>query len=98
VRLWNLRQPGDDPIVLRANQGKINSVAFSPDGARLAAGTDDQTILIWATRTEDLAQLVCGQVWRNLTLDEWRQFIGEGIPYERTCPNLPSGDVAAVKR
>ena len=25
----------------------------------------------------------------NLTLDEWREFVGQDIPYERTCPNRP---------
>jgi len=32
---------------------------------------------------------VCERVWRNLTLAEWRQFMGPDLPYERTCPNLP---------
>jgi hypothetical protein len=39
--------------------------------------------------TDGLANLVCEKVWRNLTLEEWRQFVAEDIPYERTCPNLP---------
>jgi hypothetical protein len=39
--------------------------------------------------TARIADMVCERVWRNLTLDEWRQFIGADIPYERTCPNLP---------
>ena len=39
--------------------------------------------------TRGLIESVCEKVWRNLTLDEWQRFVGEDIPYERTCPKLP---------
>jgi WD domain, G-beta repeat len=74
--------------ILRGHEGGVRSVAFSPDGTRLASGSADKSICIWAT-TETLPDRVCAKVWRNLTLDEWHWFVGEGIPYERTCPNLP---------
>jgi len=34
---------------------------------------------------------LCTRVWRNLSMDEWRLYVGENIPYERTCPSLPPG-------
>ena len=92
VRLWDLRQPTAVPTVLWGHQRVVWSVAFSPDGQTLAAGSLDQTIFIWIARTETLAEKICQQVWRNLTLDEWRQFVGEDLPYARTCPNLPAGE------
>ncbi|MGI9520307.1 MAG: hypothetical protein ACR2PG_01545 [Hyphomicrobiaceae bacterium] len=39
--------------------------------------------------TQGLADAVCEEVWRNLTLEEWQQFVGKDIPYQRICPNLP---------
>jgi hypothetical protein len=66
-------------------------VAFSPDGQRLASGSEDMAIRIWIARTETLTEMVCEQVWRNLTWDEWRRFVGTDLPYERTCPNQPPG-------
>ena len=96
VRLWDLRQPTAAPTVLRGHENAVYSVAFSPDGQTLASGSGDQTIFVWIARTEILAEKICQQVWRNLTLDEWRQFVGEDFPYERTCPGLLAGaDVPA---
>ena len=92
IRLWDLRQPAAAPTVLRGHENVVCSVAFSPDGQTLASGSGDQTIRIWIVRTEILAGKICQQVWRNLTLDEWRQFVGADLPYERTCPNLLAGE------
>jgi WD40 repeat protein len=96
VRLWDLTasDPAANPLVLRGHQARITSVAFSSDGQTLASASADRTTRIWSVSTKALADLVCEKVWRNLRLGEWEQFVGPGIPYERTCPNLPPGDGA----
>ncbi len=35
------------------------------------------------------ADMVCDRVSRNLTYQEWQEFVGENIPYQKTCDNLP---------
>jgi 2-methylisocitrate lyase-like PEP mutase family enzyme len=33
-------------------------------------------------------------VGHNLSMEQWRFYVGEGSPYQRTCPNLaPSADL-----
>lgn len=90
VRVWDLRQPNAPPQVLSGHQGSVLSVAIAPDGNRLASGSADGTIRIWPLRSA-AADYLCTCVWRNLSMDEWKFYIGEGIPYERTCPGLPPG-------
>jgi WD40 repeat protein len=97
VRLWDLHQPSAAPTVVRGHENWVTSIAFSPDGHTLASRSFDRTVFIWIVHTENLAEQICQQVWRNLTLDEWRQLVGEDLPYERTCPNLLAGEGAPAE-
>ncbi len=97
IKLWNLRQVDwvtghfyGKPIVLDGcHDQSITSVTFSSDGRIMASGSYDNTIRLWIARTEDLAEMVCQKVFRNLTPDEWKNFMGENIDYDHTCP-IPS--------
>jgi len=39
-----------------------------------------------------LAGLVEERVQRNLTPSEWQRYVGPGIAYRRTCPDLPAAE------
>jgi len=47
-------------------------------------------LVVWRLWSE-AADYLCSRVWRNLSINEWRLYTGESIPYERTCPKLPPG-------
>jgi WD40 repeat protein len=94
----------DVPIEL--GTGVVWSLAFSPDGKKLFAGLRPSAsmALIWADnlriQTNWLATIdldpeswqrkACRIANRNLSLVEWRQFLGDK-EYRRTFDNLPAG-------
>ncbi len=92
IRVWDLNHLGEEPIVLRGHEQSVTSIAFYHDSKKLVSGSYDNTIQEWIVDTKFLADLVCETVQRNLSHKEWKWFMGDDIPYERTCPNLPAGE------
>jgi WD40 repeat protein len=97
VRLWDLRASSSPPLVFNGGKAAILSAALSRDGTYLALGDADGDV--WLHRLwSGAADYLCTRISRNLSLQEWRSYVGESIPYERTCPGLPPGAGAtAVK-
>jgi WD40 repeat protein len=97
IRLWSLDQIDwkageikEAPIILENHNQSITSVAFTSDGKHLVSGSYDHTVRLWIASTDVLADVVCQKVFRNLTQQEWADFLLVDIPYRPTCENLPS--------
>ncbi len=89
IRLWSLDDLSAPPIVLQSHTDWVRSVAFTPDEQLLASASDDGTIRIWQPQLEQLINVGCQQVRRNLTWAEWQRYLGHTIPYRRTCEQWP---------
>jgi WD40 repeat protein len=90
VRLWDLNAP--DPaasaVDLPGHPGSITALTFEPSGRWLFTAGADGTVKRWRLRREDLVDLACRTAGRNLTPDEWEQYLG-GEPNRKTCPDFP---------
>lgn len=87
VALWDLRNPGAAPTLFRTPRVSLSAIQFSPDDKYLMGAMTDGSVWRWSLGAAT-ADYLCTRVWRSLSTDEWRTYIGEGVPYERTCPAL----------
>ncbi|MCL2923764.1 MAG: peptidase C14, partial [Trichodesmium sp. MAG_R04] len=87
ARLWDTEN-GNELATLN-HQDYVWAVAFSPDGKTIATASSDKTVRFWAT-PEGLIQEACRRLSRNLTAEEWQQYINSDLEtYQKTCDQLP---------
>jgi len=87
ARVWEAASGKE--IARMTHDDSVWSVAFSPDGKYVVSGSLDKTARVWEWQTDDLITNACKTMPRNLTRAEWQQYIGDALPYQAVCPNLP---------
>jgi WD40 repeat protein len=101
VRLWNMSNLKEQPIVLSDHKDWVWSATFTPDDEQLLASVHsstetvkgvEHTIRAWPTKIPTMANILCGYVKRNIDSEEWDTFAGNDLPYEQTCADLPKND------
>lgn len=98
VRLWNINKLGEQPIVLSGHADWVRTAVFSADNEQLLAGMhgnaekSDEVIHAWPTRVESMSEILCGELKRNLSREEWATYVDAELTYEKTCQNLPDGE------
>jgi WD40 repeat protein len=105
IRLWEFDKPGNPPMVL-SDHDWVWGVAFTPNDEQLMAGINsvkeeiattgglkrNQTIHAWPTKISSMSDKLCGYTKRNMSEEEWDLYVGEDLPREKTCQNLPIND------
>ncbi len=83
VKLWDLNH-GGGPVDLNSEGADLHSLSISADGALIAAGDGRGRVMVWNRRAADE---VCQFVYRNLTAQEWQDYVGKIDPND-ICPDL----------
>jgi WD40 repeat protein len=99
--LWDVTtsEPFTSPFDEGAYLGNLNDVALSPNGQQLVsvgfAGSsvsgfypNQGIVTLWNMSLESWENQACSIANRNLTRDEWRQFV-VSEPFGKVCPDLP---------
>jgi WD40 repeat protein len=88
IRLWDVatHRPRGDRI---ATGSPVQVLRFTADGATLVSGHSDGQVRMWDLTPERWIEQLCAAASRDLTEDEWTEFVGED-EYEETCPGVGS--------
>ena len=93
---------GNEVVQVKVD-GWVRDLSFEPGGEALFVADDNFTVTDTATkrlqrsvvsvtrhllRPKDLIGEACSRLQRNLTQDEWRQYVGAETEFHKTCPNL----------
>jgi WD40 repeat protein/class 3 adenylate cyclase/energy-coupling factor transporter ATP-binding protein EcfA2 len=89
VHLWDVATRRQIGRPLTGHRLDAIGVAFVDDGNTLVTSSADGSLIFWDLRPAAWEAKACALAGRNLTRDEWRQFVGGD--YRRTCPQWPEG-------
>jgi WD40 repeat protein len=92
MRIWDLQDQSENNCDVLDNHGNgIACLLFTPDDKAIISGSTDSLIRVWPVDPMDVVSLIRSKPTRNLTLDEWKAFVGYDVPYERTIAELAPG-------
>jgi WD40 repeat protein len=92
LQMWVVGKEEELPIVMDNNNGNIWKISFSGDSNFLLASCNNNEIRVWQTDSKKLAEQICPKLTRNMAVDEWKIYVGNGVDYESTCKSLLISD------
>jgi WD40 repeat protein len=88
LHLWDATNGQPLGSALKGHKTIVRSVAFSPDGKLIVSGSQDETVRLWDV-FEGWADALCFKVGRNMSHQEWRDWVSPDINYIEQCPGWP---------
>ena len=90
LKIFNIKDPSDltePPVTLSDNEGFILVIQFSPDGRMIISGESggSNKLISRPSHVDYLVGDICNKVSRNMTQEEWNNYVGKDIPLEKTC-------------
>lgn len=88
VRVWNLSEITQAPIVLSDHGDWVWSTDFSANNEWIFSVSEDGMVHIWPYSIDLMGNQLCDELDRNMSTTEWATYVGSDLPYEKTCENL----------
>jgi len=92
LKIFNIKDPTDltePPVTLNDNEGFILVMQFSPDGQMIISGESggSNKLISRPSHVDYLVSDICKLVSRNMTQEEWNNYVGKDILLGKTCPD-----------
>lgn len=84
-RIWDLKDSRKLPIILDDHNDWVYAGSFSPDGNQVLTGSGDGYIRSWPVDPSYFSNRICKLVSRNMTKQEWDEFVGKDVEYVVSC-------------
>ena len=81
IRIWDVDNMENFPIVIEDNKAWVISIAISPGGENVLAGCQDRVLRAYPLSSSALAATLKIKIDRNFTKEEWDKYVGEDIPF-----------------
>ena len=91
VQIWETAKLNENPIIL-TQEAWVMNISFNETGDKIYTGYKNGLRQIWETTTKPMTEGLCTKLTRNMSLDEWNNYVGKDITYEKTCVDLPGYD------
>lgn len=88
VRIWNLSEITQAPIVLADHADWVWSTDFSANNEWIFSVSEDGMVHVWPYSIDLMGNQLCDELDRNMNTTEWATYVGSDLPYEKTCENL----------
>jgi WD40 repeat protein len=80
IKILSLSDPNENPVVITDHNKKVRQLIFKQN--ILYALCADNSLRHWFTESTILADDVKKKIKRNLTVNEWKLYVGEKVKYE----------------
>ncbi|MFF3376432.1 helix-turn-helix domain-containing protein [Streptomyces sp. NPDC002680] len=84
LQIWQTEAPHLRPTVFPALGGRVQSVAFGPDGGTLYAASTHRRSRSYDLDPEHVATTVCARAGGGLSRADWRSYLPD-VPYRDVC-------------
>lgn len=84
-RVFEIANTRKLPMLFDDHDDWVMTATFDHSGQKVITGSKDGFIRIWELDPKVLADRICQYVDREMTMAEWKEYVGSEVPYEETC-------------